>query len=1088
MTMLRVIFAILLIASGSYLTATDKTADPPNTKERSSLHAALSGLKFRGIGPAGRSGRVVDIVKNPIDKSIWYVAAASGNVWKTVNNGTTWAPIFDRYGSYSIGCLALDPGNPDVVWVGAGENNSQRSVGYGDGVYKSTDGGASFKNMGLKNSEHIGKILIDPRDANTVYVAAQGPLWAPGGDRGLYKTTDGGATWLKILDISENTGVSDIALDPKRPDTLYAASYQRRRHVGVLIAGGPESAIYKSEDGGARWRKLETGLPTGEIGRIGLAVSPINPAVVYAQIAAAEDQSGFFRSENRGETWRKMSDYICVDPQYYMELFPDPHRFDRVYAMDVIMGVTDNGGRSFEEVGSRHMHVDNHALVFDPDDPDYLMLGNDGGVYESWDRGETWKFIANLPITQFYRVAVDNDQPFYNVYGGTQDNATLGGPSRTNHHHGIRNQDWINVLGGDGFQARVDPTDPNIVYAQYQYAGIVRYDKRSGERIDIQPQPDPDDPPLKWNWDSPLLISPHLHTRLYFGANRLFRSDDRGNAWVAVSGDLTRGLDRNRIPVMGRIWSPEAVWKNVFTSPYGSLVSLDESPLKEGLIYAGTDDGLIHVTEDGGQNWRRIDSFPGVAEHAYVADILASRHSPDVVFAVFNNHKRGDFKPYILKSADRGRRWTSIAGNLPDRHVVWCLEQDHVKPDLLFAGAEFGLFATIDGGAEWTPLSGDLPVTQFRDLAIQQRENDLVAATFGRGFFILDDYSPLREITPSLLAEEAYLFPVKDPWMYIEASPLGGPKGSRGDSFYTAPNPPFGAVFTYYLKDELQTQKQRRKKEEKALLAANKNMEFPTWQRLRLEDREESPAILLTIRDADDQVVRSLSGPTVAGIHRLAWDLRYPSVHPDWPGGSGPLAAPGLYSVTLAKREGGQYTELSAARPFQAKPLGLSTATAAETSELHAFRRKTNRLLRAALGAERVIEDALAQLLRMKRLLDETPGALPSLRDRAVSLNERFLDLQTELEGDRTVSQRREATLPSILDRIQRVVRAQWSSTTPATTTHRRNYEIAAQSFKNVLDRLRILVDRDLRALQDDFEEIGAPWSPGRGVPRWAPE
>jgi len=425
--------------------------------------STFAGLELRGIGPAFMSGRISDVVKDPTDGATWYVAVSSGGVWKTVNSGTTWKPIFDHYGSYSIGCVTVDPRNPSVVWVGTGEANSQRSVGYGDGVYKSLDGGENFTRVGLEASEHIARIVIDPRDSNVVYAAAEGPLWAPGGDRGLYRTTDGGTTWDRVLEVSENTGISDVVMDPRDPDLLYAAAYQRRRRVWTLVAGGPESAIYKSTDGGNSWRKLEKGIPTGHKGRIGLAISPQDPDVVYATIAAEGDQSGFFRSLNRGETWQRMSDYIAVDPQYYQRIFPDPHHADRVYAMDVWMHVTNDAGRTFERMGSDNRHVDNHVLLFDDDNPNYLMVGGDGGLYESWDRGESWRFVSNLPVTQFYRVGVDNSEPFYFIYGGTQDNSTQGGPSQTLSRHGITNRDWFVTVGGDGYQTRVDPDNPDIL-------------------------------------------------------------------------------------------------------------------------------------------------------------------------------------------------------------------------------------------------------------------------------------------------------------------------------------------------------------------------------------------------------------------------------------------------------------------------------------------------------------------------------------------------------------------------------------------------------------------------------------------------
>ncbi|MGB6337808.1 MAG: glycosyl hydrolase, partial [Thermoanaerobaculia bacterium] len=924
----------------------------------------------------------------------------------------------------------------------------------------------------------------------------QGPLWAPGGDRGLYKTTDGGQTWEQVLEISDNTGVTDLVIDPQNPDVLIAASFQRRRRVWALVAGGPESALYKSYDAGKTWKKLTSGLPEGDLGRIGLAVSPIDPDVVYATIPASRGESGFFRSADRGETWTKMSDYIPVDPQYYQEIFPDPHRFDRVYSMDVWIHVTDDGGRTFRRLNSEFKHVDNHAMVFDPDDPDYLMVGCDGGIYESWDLGKTWRFIDNLPVTQFYRVGLDNDLPFYNVYGGTQDNDSQGGPSRTTNVHGIRNSDWFITVGGDGYQTRIDPDDPNILYSMWQYGGLVRYDKRSGEILDIQPQPDEGEPPLNWHWDSPLMISPHSGQRLYFAANRLFRSDDRGDTWVAVSPDLTRGIDRNQLPVMGRVWSVDAVWKNVFTSFYGNIVALDESPLVEGLIYVGTDDGLVQVTDDGGETWREIGSFPGIPERTYVADLTASRHDVDTVYAVFNNHKSGDFKPYLLKSTDRGSSWTSVAGDLPDRHVLWSIVEDHVQPGLLFAGTELGLFFTFDGGSQWIELEGGMPTVAIRDLEIQQRENDLVAASFGRGFLILDDYTPLRHITPEVLEQEAVLFPVKKTWMYLQSRPLGwGEKAVQGHGYFTAPNPPFGAVFTYYLRDDLETLKEQRQKAEQEIQEEGGDTNYPSWEELRVEDREEEPAVILTVTDGDGQVVTRVEGPVTAGIHRVAWNLRYPSPEPvrlvsdpddDDPGG--PPVVPGSYTVGLAKRVDGKLTPVSEPQTFETVPLGLATLAAEDREELLAFQQQVGRLQRAVLGANEVARETAVELQHIKKAIMETPEADPALMEEARALELRLADIQTQLTGDRTVSRRSEPTVPSIVRRVNRSVEAHWSSTSAATTTHQRNYEIAATAFAGVLADLRQLVEVDLRHLEEALEAAGAPWTPGRGLPAWEPE
>ena len=1066
-------------------------------EEKSPMNAGtFSGLKLRCLGPALTSGRVGDFAVHPTKPWIYYVAVCSGNVWKTENNGITYEPIFDDQGSYSIGCVTLDPSDPLTVWVGTGENNSQRSVSYGDGVYKSIDGGKNWENLGLKESEHIGMVRVDPRDSNVIYVAAQGPLWRAGGDRGLYKSTDGGKTWELILEIDEETGVSEIHLDPRDPDVLYAAAYQRRRRVWALIDGGPGSAIYKSTDAGASWNKLTNGLPKGDVGRIGLAVSPANPDVVYAIVEAANEQGGFFRSTDAGANWAKRCDYVAGSPQYYQEIFADPKNVDRVYSMDVLMRVTEDGGKTFERVEKKFKHVDDHALWIDPDHTDHLLAGCDGGIYESYDRGANWDFKANLPITQFYRVSVDNEYPFYNVYGGTQDNNSLGAPSRTISMNGIINTDWTITLGGDGYETQVDPTNPDIIYSQYQYGGLARYDRRSGEVLEIQPQPGRGEPPLRWNWDSPLLLSPHSHTRLYYAANRLFRTDDRGNSWRAVSPDLTRQLDRNQLEVMGIIQSVDAVAKNNSTSYFGNIVALTESPVQAGIIYVGTDDGLIQVTEDGGEAWRKIESVKGVPEMTYVSEVTASRHDAQTVLAAFDNHKNGDFRPYVYKSTDLGKHWKSITGDLPERGTVYAVEQDHVDPNLLFAGTEFGVFFTTDGGEHWIKLKGGFPVIIVKDLDIQRRENDLAVGTFGRGIYILDDYTPLRSLTPERLEEDAILFPVKKTWQFVGKRPLGGRlAGNQGASFFCAENPPQGAVFTYYLKESLKTRKQQRQETEQEARKEERRIDYPTWDELRLEDREIDPTMIFTIRDAQGEIVRRMTGPTSKGTHRISWDLHYASSQPasakpfsprgwwDRPP-RGPLVPPGIYTVSMAQRVDDVTTPLGEPQSFAVVPLGVATLPAEDRNALAAFQRESGALQGAILAAIRVLGEAQDRIDHIQSALRDTPAADEALVDEVRALELRLADLREEFEGDRTIRRRSEPTAPSIRGRIDHVVEASWGSTSAPTKTHRDNYAIAQERFVPALAQLTEIATRDLTAIEARLDGLAGPWTPGR-LPRW---
>ncbi len=1094
--MRKALLALVIIALALPLGAAEE-----DTEEKGLSAKAFSGLEFRAIGPALMSGRIADIAIHPTDYSTWYVAVGSGGVWKTSNSGTTWNPIFDGEDSYSIGCVVLDPSNPEIVWVGTGENVGGRHVGFGDGVYRSNDGGKTWKNMGLKESEHISEIIVHPGDSDTVWVASQGPLWAPGGERGLFKTTDGGETWANVLSDGEWTGVTDMVIDPRDPDVLYAATWQHHRTVAAVIDGGPESGLYKTTDGGDNWTRLKTGLPKGNLGKIGMTISPQNPDVVYAVIELDNREGGTWRSANRGASWKKMSDAVSggTGPHYYQELEASPHAFDRIYIIDVRMQISDDGGKTFRIMNERTKHSDNHALAFRPDDPDYLLVGTDGGLYESFDLAETWRFVANLPVTQFYKLALDDSEPFYNVYGGTQDNSTQGGPARTTNVNGIMNRDWFINLGGDGHQPATEPGNPDIVYSESQNGVLHRVDRSNGTVVYIQPQPEPGDPPERFNWDSPILVSPHAPTRVYFASQRVWRSDNRGDSWTPVSDDLTKNENRLLIPVMGRQWSATAPWDLYAMSNYNTITSLAESPKQEGLLWAGTDDGLLQVSSNGGESWQAIPvgDLPGVPDTAFVNDIKADLFDADTAYVCLDNHKYGDFKPYVLKTTDRGVTWTSIAGSLPDRHLVWRLVQDHVKKELLFLATEFGIFFSVDGGDAWTKLSGGVPTISFRDLAIQRRDNDLVGASFGRGFYVFDDYSPLREVSEAALEKEATLFPVREtPW-YMEQRPLGGSgQASQGTSFYIADNPPFGAVFTYHLGDGISSLEDSRRKAEKKLEKEWQDTPFVSFDELEKERRQPDAAILLTIKDAGGDIVRTITGPTKKGFHRVAWNLTSPTTSairtssgggrrgaPSGDADAGFLVPPGSYSVTLSKRVDGVVTELGGPVDFEVVRTFEGSLEGMAPEDTAAFMQQVADLQRGVSAASQAMALAFSRIEHLEKALKRSTAAPGTLDEELEALKQELFDIDMALNGNRSISGIGEPTTPSISRRLRVAGGTDGRSDYGPTAMHQRAFEIAEEQFAAIEPKLRQILETALPGLEGKFDDAGVPWTPGRPLP-----
>ena len=1083
-------FFLLLLALGLFVfQVTPAHAQRKKNKapDAAKQELPLQAFKFRNIGPAFLSGRIADIAIHPENDNVWYVAVGSGGVWKTVNAGTTWTPLFDQQSSYSTGCITLDPSNPSTVWVGSGEDVGGRHVAYGDGVYRSKDGGATWENLGLKGTEHIARIVVHPDNSDVVWVAAQGPLWNKGGERGVYKTTDGGLTWNRVLGNDEWTGATDLIMDPRDPQVLYAATWDRHRTVAALMGGGPGSGIHKSTDGGETWEKLTTGLPKSNMGKIGIAISPQQPDVVYAAIELDRKTGGVFRSADRGASWKKMSNTVsgATGPHYYQELFASPHEFDRLYLMNVRVLTSGDGGKTFVQLKEEEKHSDNHAIAFKKDDPNYIMLGTDAGIYETFDLAENWRYHKNMPLTQFYKVAVNNAEPFYHIFGGTQDNGSAGGPSATDEREGISNKHWYKTLFADGHQSATDPEYNDIIYAETQQGGLHRVDLTTGEPVFIQPQALKGDPHERFNWDAPILVSPHNPARLYFASYRVWKSENRGDDWTAISEDLTRNEERLELPIMGRQQSWDNAWDVGAMSNYNTITSLSESPVQEGLLFAGTDDGFIAVSGNGGDTWDRIPvTRLGLPARSFVNDIKADLHDENTVYVVLDNHKEGDFKPYLFKSTDRVKTWKSMASNLPDRTLLWRIVQDHVDKNLLFLATEFGVYTSLDGGVNWQKLPGT-PNMSFRDLVIQKRENDLVAASFGRGFYVLDDYSALREMTPAVLKEEGRLYTPRTAKWYVPRSNLG----NTGADFYLAENPEFGAVFTYYLSGDFTTGKEKRKEAEKEAGKDGGDIPFPGYDALDAENSEQPTRVWITIKDAQGNVIRHLQEKAEKGTHRMAWDLRHAStraIDPNRSGGGGggrwnrgPLATPGMYTAALALEKEGTVTPMGSEVRFEVKPIREGTLKGMDYASYNEYREELEGLQRDFEMLQDQYDEAETALKGFQKALPLVSGSPAGLASDVHDLEKALRALEIKAEGSPARNEIGERNPPSAQSHLSTASRGLTTTYGP-TPLHRRSLEAAQAMLSELKPEITRISDQMVPALARKFEQAGAPYIKGQ--------
>jgi hypothetical protein len=989
----------------------------------------ISGLTWRCIGPSNMGGRIDDFAVVESNPSIIYVATASGGVWKTVNNGVTWEPIFDGQSTSTIGDVTVSPSNPDIVWVGTGEQNNRQSSSWGNGVYKSTDAGKTWTNMGLRDSHHIGRIAIHPTNPDIVYVAAVGHLWGPNKERGLFRTTDGGKTWTNTKFIDDNTGFVDVAIDLQSPNTLYAAAYQRQRRTWGFVGGGPGSGLYKTTDGGESWVLLTNGLPSGNTGRIGIDVYRANPEVVYAIIENRE--GGVFRSDDKGLSWRKMSP-TNPRPMYYSKIRIDPNNDQRIWVLGASMYFSEDGGRTFRTDYVRGVHGDHHAMWINPANSNHIVLGSDGGIYFSYDRGQTWDFVNSLPIGQFYEVGFDIRKPYF-IYGGLQDNGSWGGPSATWFRQGISNEDWFRVGGGDGFYAQVDPSDYNIIYAESQDGNVFRFDLKTGETRSIRPEPEGPKETYRFNWNSPIHVSPHDPKTIYYGGNRLFKSNDRGETWEATE-DLTSQQDRDKLPIMGIVPDRNTLSRHDGVSFYGTIITISESPLKPGLLYVGTDDGNLQVSLDGGKTWKNVvGKIPGLPKNTYVSRVLASRFGEGTAYATFDAHRDDDFKAYVFMTADYGETWKSISGNLPEGGTVNVIREHHRNPHLLFVGTERGAYFSINKGESWAKFENDFPIVPVDDIAVHPRDNDLIFGTHGRSVWILDDITPLEQLTKDVLNSSAFLFDIRQATMFNPYSH----KGNVGHKFFIAPNPAFGALISYYLKEE------------------------------------QKDPVKVVIKNKEGQEIRELEGTRQAGINRIAWDLRY---GPPETGGEGqmarfralgPFVLPGEYRATL-KAPGQEMTKSVVVEGDPRIDVSFEDRKAQHDALI-----SLQKLYPALTAATSALDSIKREVDRVDRILKGIPGVPEVINQRMKAVSDEVNEMRVKLLGDPEAGF--QAMSLSVRGRMMMIGRYIGGYTGAPSERHLRRIKQISEELKAVIDRVNTIIDIDIPGLNKLLNENNVP-------------